>query len=171
MRRCARRGFHSFRRPARGNEIPLVGLARLHPVRKFLLELGQRLPFPVTKGNFDEAVVGAIGLGIEPHRAAHQFHCLARAPERACYIIEIRGLIPQEAGEKQTIADRLLAAEIIERNVFLALKPAYRIPVRLSVPDHIDEQGDTPVSSIPGCRQSLTTEMSGASTAFMPMVW
>ena len=46
----------------------------------------------------------------------------------------------------------------VQRGVGLALEPAFHIPVGLSVANEIDGP----------CHHSLTTDMSGASTAFMP---
>ena len=56
---------------------------------------------------------------------------------------------------------RLLAAELIERDVLRALEPAQRIPLGLAVTDVIDGWHVMR-------RQSFASEMSGASGRFMP---
>ena len=61
---------------------------------------------------------------------------------------------------------RLLATEVVERNILGALETAECVPFRLAVADVIDRG-----LRHNGRDQSLFSEMSGASGRFMPRTW
>ena len=82
-------------------------------------------------------------------------------------VVTGRGAISPLGHDWSTVLGRLPASDRVQRNVLLSLKPAIRVPVRLPVSDHVDKHARDSGTDT----QSLTTEMSGASTAFMPTTW
>ena len=161
---------------ARRQEAPFVPLALGDEVCVLGPQLGGGEPFPVAECDLPQAVVEAIGGGVEAHREAGDLHRLTRPDERARDEI-VAGDAGNAVGDGLAVPPCLAAALVVERDVALALKAALDIPVGLAVADE-DEGGEhargLPGAPVPGAGQPsalITVAMSGASTAFMPTTW
>src|SRR5690606_41371408 len=112
--------------------------------------------------------LGTVGWRRQAHLGEDQFHRLAGALQRTGDEIEIVRAVDQ-FGQPPAVAHGLAAAEIGHVGVGLSLQPELGVPAGLAVPDEITERGHAGSLSRGRLRQSLTVEMSGASTAFIPM--
>ena len=130
---------HSSRRPAATLSIFRPGAGRTGRGPGLHLRKRRAFPFPIT--DFAQAIVDGVCLQRKSQDAAHQFHRLTGAPERTGDKANRRRVRPSRAeqiSEDMAGMNRLLAAELIERNVLCALEPALRVPLGLAVTNVID---------------------------------
>ena len=125
--------------PARRREVPFVGAALCDQIRLTVGKVFKRPALPIAECHLDQRVIDAIGKGIKTHGFSHQFHRLARAPQRTGQKSPLRPIALQP-GQKSAIGGGLPLAQIIERYVNPTLKTPLAIPVGFAMAN--DEKRD-----------------------------
>ena len=134
-------------------------------------DLGPGLALEFAEGQFDQAFVEACSVSSQPQFTTDDLHGFGGADERACEII-ISGWIGQPVLQGTAVARGLATAFLIDRNIGLTLHAASDVPVGFAVPDEIEgDASRNHARNYHAPSPALATEMSGASSFFMPWTW
>ena len=142
--------------------------------RVCLGQLGREPALPMAIAQLNNLRIGAEVFCIESERGTDQPHRLDGAPKRARHEIEI-GESRHQRLQHVAVALRLGTACCVERNIALALVAGVPVPVCFPMTDKI--QRDPGLQKRRAHRLAFqlsslfTTEMSGASSFFMPWTW
>src|ERR1700730_6598122 len=128
---------------ARRRHGPLVTLACRENIGVRRLHLRQRRAFPIAVSDLAQPIVDGGIAGRQFYGARHHFHLRTAAAERACDECQRRPPAPiagEQIGQNAAGGGRLLAAEIVERNVLRALQAALRVPLGFAMADVVDRR-------------------------------
>ncbi len=117
--------------------VPRIGIARGDAHRIAATQVRPGRAFPAAERDLLQPIVAAEAVGRQAEFGAQDRHGLRGAPQRARDIAERMRIAAQPLDDAGGLR-RLLAPEIVQRDVVAALQPTGEVPVGLAVPDQED---------------------------------